>query len=70
MIWKFLMEAWVTRPWKFSTYDWLCSFHVGDLFTRVTSLSVLLLAWRIKRVSSSCNQGSSSATQPTCTEEV
>lgn len=55
MIWKFLTEAWVTRPWKFSTYDWVCSFQLGDLFTSVTSFSVLLLAWRTSRVSRSCN---------------
>lgn len=56
MIWKFLTEAWVTRPWKLSTYDWVCSFQLGDLFTRVTSLSVLLFAWRTSRVSSSYNK--------------
>lgn len=56
MIWKFLTEAWVTRPWKLSTYDWVCSFQLGDLFIRVTSLSVLLFAWRTSRVSSSYNQ--------------
>lgn len=56
MIWKFFTEACVTRPWKFNTYDWVCSFQLGDLFTKVTSLSVFPFEWRTSRVSSSWNK--------------
>lgn len=38
-IWKFLTEAWVTRPWKFSTYDCVSSFHTGALLCSSIRLS-------------------------------
>ncbi len=54
-IWKFFTDAWVTRPWKFSTYDWVCSFQLGDLFTRVTRFSLFPFSYRVSRDSSSWN---------------
>lgn len=56
MIWKFFTEACVTLPWKLRTNDWVCSFQLGDLFARATSLLVFLFAWRASNVSSSYNK--------------
>ncbi len=54
MIWKFLTDAWVTLPWKLSTYDCVSSFHTGVLLWSSITLSVLLFCHRASRDSWSC----------------
>ena len=41
--WKFFTDAFVTRPWKLSTYDCVSSFQTGVLFRNSTRLSMLLV---------------------------
>lgn len=56
MIWKFFTEAWVTLPWKLSTYDCVSSFHTGVLLWSSITLSVFLFCHLASSDSWSCNE--------------